>query len=386
MTLTPDGLYMGTSDYANPASIGAGDPVQNLISSTFLNGLDPLPGTATSIRQFGTTIRLWQSHALNHGPITVSQVPDGPRVEDVYFHDEPEGQMGFSTLHVPGHNGAFSAAMCGGVLYYTPDVTLPQSANGGKGPVWSAVYDVGPCTGVGYFSISDDDKYAYVPVAGIASPGDPVYNRDYVGEHDRRVIALDISPLVSKGNNATINCSFPPADGSRPANTSLGTPALFPSALNTLKHNNEAADCPKVTGVVYNNSAVNYSEHGGTHFVNIDRAGAPGSGLAPGKRFVMIDYFVTLDHMGLQGTGSGGDKKIYLTNINANGSISYDMNFRDELTGEVGSGVQQPVASRMGLAEPRPYRRCTSALGDLRVQRPAPHRTCRLRSVMRRSR
>jgi hypothetical protein len=344
MTLNPTGQYLITSDYANPASIGGGDPVQNLMSSTFLNGLDPLPGTAASIRQFGTTIRVWQSHALNKGPVTVSQVPDGPRVEDVYFHDEPEGQMGFSAMHVPGHDGAFSAAMCGGVLYYTSNVLAPQSANGGKGPLWNAVYDAGPCTGVGYFSISDDDKYAYVPVSGIASPGDPVYERDYVGEHDRRVLALDITPLVSKGNGATINCSFPAANGSRPGNTSLGLPTGG-NALNNKVHNNGAADCPVVVGQVVNNSAMNYAEHGGAHFINIDRAGAPGSGLASGKRFIMIDYFVTLDHMGLQGTGSGGDKKIYVVNINANGSLSYDMNFRDELTGEVGLSFAGPMRS-----------------------------------------
>ena len=151
MTLDPTGQYLFSSDYANPVSIGGGDPVQNLLSSTFLNGLDPLPGTATSIRQFGTTIRLWRANALQQGPVVVSQVPDGPRVEDVYFHDEPEGQMGFSALHMVGHKGAFSAGMCGGTLYYTPDATLPQAANNGQGPVWHMVYDVGPCTGVGYF-------------------------------------------------------------------------------------------------------------------------------------------------------------------------------------------------------------------------------------------
>ena len=342
MGLTPDGQFMVTSDYANPASIGAGDPVMSLMNSTFLNGLDPLPGTATSIRQFGTTVRVWKSNGLQSGSVTVSQVPDGPRVEDVYFHDEPEGVMGFSPMHVVGHNGAFAAAMCGGVLYYTSDILAPQSANGGQGPKWTAVYDQGPCTGVGYFSVSDDDKYVYIPVAGIASPGDPIYDRDYVGEHDRQIVALDVTPLVSKGNGAHIDCSFPAADSSRPGNTSLGSPSSTPlDPLNNVKHNNEAADCPKVVGKVTNNSAMNYATHGGAHFVLMDRAGAktngtPSGALASGKRMMVLDYFVNLDMMGLGGTGSDGDRKMYIINVNPDGSIGYDMNFRDELTGEVG--------------------------------------------------
>jgi hypothetical protein len=349
MQLTADGNYLVVSDYAMPALIGAGDPIANLFNSTFPNS--PLPGDATSLRMFGTTIRVWKSSDLKAGPITISQVPDGPRVEDIYFHDEPEGQMAFGMPHLTGHTdpvtgqwiphqGAFSASMCGGTLFYTSDILAPQSANNGQGPKWKAVYDVGPCTGVSYFGISDDDKYMYLPISGIQSPGDPAYNRDYPGEHDRRVLALDIRPLINKGTG-TIDCDFPASDPSRPANTSLGKPTLG-NALNNRVHNNGAGDCPKVVGMVTNNSAMNYAGHGGAHFTLIDRAGAPGSSLASGKRLMFMDYFVNLDHMGLQGTGSDGDRKIYMVKIKGDGSLTYDTNFRDELTGEVGLAFSSP--------------------------------------------
>lgn len=348
MFLSADGKYLVTSDYAMPASIGGGDPIANLFNSSFLNS--PLPGAATSIRMFGTTVRVWQAHNLKAGPITVSQVPDGPRVEDIYFHEEPEGQMAFGMPHKTGHTdasgnwvphqGAFTASMCGGTLFYTSNILAPQSANNGQGAKWNAVYDVGPCSGVSYFQITDDDKYLLLPIAGIQSPGDPEYNRDYPGEHDRRVLMLDIQPLINKGTGA-IDCDFPASDPSRPGNTSLGK-SKPGDALNNRVHNNGAADCPKVVGKVTNNSAMNYVSHGGAHFTLVDRAGAPGSGLAAGKRAMFMDYFVNLDHMGLQGTGSDGDRKIYMVKIGSDGSLAYDTNFRDELTGEVGLAFSSP--------------------------------------------
>jgi len=350
MQLTYDGKYLVTSDYANPLVLGAGDPIANLFNETF--AYNPLPTDSTSLRQFGTTVRVWKANALKDGPISISQVPDGPRIEDIYMHEEPEGLMGFAAPHTPGHTdpatgtfvphqGAFTASMCGGTLYYTSNILAPQTANNGQGPEWKAVYDVGPCTGVSYFTISDDDKYLFLPIAGENSPGDHVYERDYPGEHDRRVLSLAIRPLLNKGAGP-INCDFPPADPSRAGNTSLGLPKAG-DPLNDLVHNNGADDCPVVVGQLLNNSPENYATHGGAHYTGVDRAGA--SSLAPGKRLVFIDYFVDLNHMGLLGTGSGGDRKIYVAKINSDGSLQYDTDFRDELTGELGVALTSPARS-----------------------------------------
>lgn len=249
---------------------------------------------------------------------SVSAVPDGPRIEPILIHEENEGIMAFGLPHqshhcasqkgwvnngdpsfdwavstsgvalnaattkapeacaaetapdrVP-HSGAFAASMCGGVLYYSPDITLrgdEVNVYGGKGPYWRAIYDVGPCTGVSYFSISDDDRFLVLPISGIESPAsiDPAgsvdFDRDYPREHSRRILTLDIRPLLARGKADTeqtrIQCDFPAPDATRVANTSLGTPAErldrsggVSAKFNVLKHNNEADDCPRVRGVI----------------------------------------------------------------------------------------------------------------------------------------
>ena len=65
------------------------------------------------------------------------------------------------------------------------------------------------------FTITPDDRYLLQPIQGTWSPGDPVFNRDYPGEHSRRVIALDIQKLLAAGDE--VECAAPPvktdADG-----------------------------------------------------------------------------------------------------------------------------------------------------------------------------
>ncbi|MGQ0503051.1 MAG: hypothetical protein ACT4P0_10680 [Panacagrimonas sp.] len=251
---------------------------------------------------------------------SVSAVPDGPRREVVLFHEENEGLMAFGLPHQshhcvgqkgwvnevagsvdpsfdlavspagvtannasaisatdcaegdPGyvpHDGAFTAAMCGGVLFYSPDITIrgdERNAYGGLGPYWRAVYDVGPCTGVSYFTISDDDRFLIQPISGIESPKsiDPAgsgFDRDYPREHSRRLLTVDIRPLLAKGKANTessrLECDYPAANASREANTSLGLSATradlsggVTGDFNVLRHNNEADDCPRIRGAI----------------------------------------------------------------------------------------------------------------------------------------
>ncbi len=248
---------------------------------------------------------------------SVSAVPDGPRQEPILIHEENEGLMAFGLPHqshhcvgqkgwvnsgdpsydkavtaagvaanasstksaasctegsadyVP-HKGAFTASMCGGVLFYSPDVSIRGDATnvyGGKGPYWRAIYDVGPCSGVSYFSITDDDRFLIQPISGIESPqtidaaGSKDFDRDYPREHSRRVLTVDIRPLLAKGTASTattkLQCDYPQANPARNANTSLGIAASradqsggVSAAFNVLKHNNEADDCPRIRGAI----------------------------------------------------------------------------------------------------------------------------------------
>lgn len=522
MALTYDGKYLVTSDYAVAASIGAA------AINGALRGLcnqEPLIAGGQSISAgplgicgstYGSSVRVYPtSDSYTHGKTkdslaqagvygtnpyirSVSAVPDGPRHEEVIFHEENEGTMGFAVPHqshhvvnqkgwvslgdpsydkaitpagvaanagssvtvasaakgsanyIP-HDGAFTPSMCGGTLFYTPDVTIAGNQTnvfGGKGPYWRAVYDVGPCTGVGYLNLTDDDRFLVLPISGIESPasidpdGSVEFDRDYPREHSRRVLTLDVRPLLAKGHADTvataIQCDFPPPDEYRAANTTLGTVATradlsggLTGKFNILKHNNEADDCPRVRGAVGQfetgpngvglattessntsepgvgyfrlgqtiqelesgtlgnvflngaqtggepsgttgggpgsgnlNTVQNFYTHGGPHFTVFDRIGYQatptgqggyldltpqddGSGLGvprdavigqqPGtnvERYVFIQYFVELNHVGLPGTGNDGDRTICLGKVDrSTGATVLDTSFTDELLG-----------------------------------------------------
>ncbi len=330
MALTYDGKYLVQSDYAVAASIGAAaingalrglcnqEPLVTGGQSISAGPLGIYP-TSNSYTNGKTIDSLTQAGIYSTNPYlrSVSAVPDGPRQEEVIFHEENEGLMAFGLPHqshhvvgqkgwvnngdpsydaavsaaglaanaastvtttsaAPGspnyipHDGAFSAAMCGGVLYYSPDITLDGNTTnvfGGKGPYWRAIYDVGPCTGVSYFNLTDDDRFLILPISGIESPasidadGAAEFDRDYPREHSRRVLTVDIRPLLAKGHADTpataIQCDFEPPVAGRTANTSLGLAATRPDnsggvsgAFNILKHNNEADDCPRIRGAI----------------------------------------------------------------------------------------------------------------------------------------
>lgn len=296
----PDLGILAISDYADPFSLALSTPT-------------------VLLQDLGTTVRFYDLNNLAAGPNRIIQVPDGPRVEGVRIHEEPEGLMSFSMLNGTKNKGAFTASMCGGVLYYTPDVTVAN-------PQFKEVYDAGPCTGASVFTITPNDHFMIMPVAGIQSPGDPVFNRDYPGEHSRRVLVLDIRPLLKKGSGP-IACG-PPTVTNDPI-TGLTTGILGNH------HNNGASDCPIEISNINVDSALNFSTHGGPHVLALD---------ATRKLFAWSDYFVDLNNFGLPGTGSGGDLKIYMANMDKDTGVSaLDNKFKDELTGEVGVNFNRPI-------------------------------------------
>jgi len=287
LDLRPDLDLVVTSDYADPLSLA-------LISPT------------NQAADFGTTVRFWKLSNLAAGPQRIVQVPDGPRVEGNLIHEEPEGLMQVGLFH--HHKGVITASMCGGVLYYAPDATNPNLA-------FREVWDTGPCTGASVFEITKDDHYLVMPIAGVQSPGDPVYGRDYVGEHDRRVVVIDVKKLLDA--TGPLRCGPPTVHNGADGFTTSFEP-----------YNNHASDCPVQVSQVVVNSEVNYTTHGGPHMVVFDKD----------ESYLAFDnYFVDLTSFGFTGTGSGGDHKIFIAKFNnRTGMLTLDNSFRDELTGEVG--------------------------------------------------
>jgi len=269
---TTNGILM-TSDYADPVSLALQSPGQ---------------GAEGSHQNFGTTVRLWDLSNVEAGPYQVIQMPDGNRHEFNAVQEEDQGLMAMRITHgTNGSKGAFVASMNGGVLYYSPDITVAK-------PVFKGIYDFGACTGASVFTLSQDDKTMFMPVSGMQMAGDPVYERDYKGEHDGRIAVLDLQPLLNAGDD--FECDMSPADAwdNSGPDSPLGQPETQgPSGLvynnagdlmngGVMHPNNGASDCPKLIDQVMLSGAgepgVAGSEHpdsettrGGPHFITQDR-------------------------------------------------------------------------------------------------------------------
>ena len=301
-----------TADYADPWSLATSTMVPDL-----------------SHQDFGTTVRIWQLSNLPAGPQKIIQVPPGPRKEHSYIQEEPEGLMDVALMRK--HLGALTASMSGGALYYTPDITVAN-------PVFQEVYDFGPGTGASVFTLTPDDRFLIMPIAGIQSPGDAVYDRDYSGEHSRRVVVLDLKPLEEAGRN--VKCG-PPTVTSDPDGFTTGF----------IGHNNFASDCPVQAGVVGVDTGQNFATHGGPHYTQYDPAT---------RTVVFSNYFVDLGAFGLPGTGSGGDDKVCLAHLGKDGSLALDTKFKDELDGNPCVNFDRPTSyswpnGRGGTGNAKPH-------------------------------
>jgi hypothetical protein len=250
---------MMVSDYADPVSLAVSQ------------GYD-------TFEDVGTTVRFWHMNDLAGGPYAVSQMPDGPRVESVEMHEEPEGLMAMGMTNA--HKGAFTASMCGGAIFYSPDVTITQ-------PVFREVYDFGPCVGASVFVLTKNDNFMILPKAGIVDPvasetsGDHLFNRDTpYGEHNREIVVLDIHKLIGAGSSYKCDAaSVDKWNNTGPARVADGklttvgpNPANppHPETHTIYWPNNGATDCPVVASRVNLDSPANFIRHGGPHFTVLD--------------------------------------------------------------------------------------------------------------------
>ncbi len=370
-TVAGKGIFI-SSDYADPVSLAvsdAGDDFQDL----------------------GTTVRFFHLSNLEDGPYAVVQMPDGPRVEEEEFHEEPEGLMAMAVTNRPNHKGVFIASMCGGSIYYIPN--MEKVGTGDPAGQARLVYDNGACTGSSVFFITRNDRYLVLPKAGITPTGTTdqngqFYNRDYDHEHNREVVVYDIRKLVSAGDNPQCNAapaskwdnSGVPQKGSG-ALTTVG-PAVGPahsregidfnSTTGSFWPNNDAPDCPTIASVVNLDSPENNATAGGPHFTvadNLERyvatsqyfvdlrrypvgaswavfgtpafdpfnhpAGDPAGNMAQTAGAVNPSLN-SLSFAGdfLPGTGSVGDNTVCMMKFNRwTGSLSLDPTFNDVTTG-----------------------------------------------------
>jgi hypothetical protein len=275
-----------TSDYADPLTMA---------TSPTLDGIT---------EDCGTTVRFWNLSDLKSGPTAIAQVPVGNGREGLFRNNAPEGVMSVALTNLHEHKGVFAATMGGGSIWYAPDATAAE-------PEFRMVYRVGPGASSAVFFITPDDRFLVQPIQGVWSPGDAVYNRDYPGEHSRRVIVLDIQKLLRAG--PFVQCAAPPV-----VTDANGIIQLIPA------RNNGAGDCPRVADTLNLDSLANFQTHGGPHFLAFDHET---------RRVAAANYFVQLTPFNLPGLHEAGDDRVCMARLTPGGQLHLDTAFKDELTG-----------------------------------------------------
>jgi hypothetical protein len=315
----PDLDLLVTSDYADPLSLATSPTLQG------------------EKEDCGTTVRFWKLSDLSAGPTAIAQLPVGKGREGYFRYNAPEGVMSVALAHLHEHKGVFATTMGGGSIWYAPDATAAE-------PDFHLIYRVGPGASAPVFFVTPDDRFLVQPIQGVLSPGDPpppglavsAFNRDYAGEHSRRVIVLDIQKLLKA--RTLVRCDAPPvetdADG----------------VIERIEaRNNGAEDCPTVTGALNLDSLQNFVTHSGPHFVAFDHET---------RRVAASNYFVQLTPFNLPGLHEAGDDRVCMARLTQTGQLLLDRAFRDELTEEPCVAMDRPKSyhwpnrGRTGAAKP----------------------------------
>lgn len=284
----PDLGELVTSDYATPSQLILPEPATASVSKmtvrhytldeSCIGETEPPPGTDCI------------------GDPRVVLLPDGPREEPNEGHEENVGVMETATTHPEGSlnptgktpsghlasKGAFAASMCGGALFYTPNIAENR-------PEWREVFDftaanqeIDPnasssagCSGGGAVVPTPDNRYLVHSIIG-RPPGegdsfvDPAVNPEgFPG----MLVALDIRPLIEAGED--VDCEI--------------------DTIEEAWEGGNEDDCPRLTDV----HLVDDASSGGPHFFSWD---FPGWNEGR-QRLAFFDYFVSE-------TGAGGDKKV----------------------------------------------------------------------------
>jgi hypothetical protein len=256
---------------------------------------------------FRDTVRVWDiSHRDDSKIVSVSRMPDGPRVERNPGHEEPRGIMEGTVTNEPAHRGAFSASMCGGVIYYTPDFTNPK-------PQWREVFDDttaahalqpdlsegGGCDGGGWVQTSLDDRYLFHAVIG-RNPGALDAKDKGV---PKMVYTLDIQKLLAAGTNP--QCSI--------------------DKIAEVYDGGAEPDCPALVDAL----ALPDGTSGGPHWGTLDNFVPSTKGTwretADVRRVAVSNYFVARSAV-------DGNHKVCIVNVD-HGKLNIDRSFRDEHEG-----------------------------------------------------
>jgi methionine-rich copper-binding protein CopC len=318
---------MVTSDYGEPRNVVT-DPVK------------PDGG-----RFFRPTVRIWDTaDPTKPELISVAHMPRGWRnPQDVSTMHLNRGIMENGktwpktksfprTIESKGH---FSGSMCGGGVFFTPDLTklepdssrqwtqvwddgfsLMTARNGGL-DAW--LEDSGPCEGGAWHQVSRNNRWLFRVVTGQQANQENLQNR---GQPVKILYSLDIAPLIRSAQDGEVTCDLANGlDLDDDTNIDIEPEQAFAK----LKAGEQVADCPKLSSTLI----VDDTTSGGPHWAAIDNHSLTPDG-SP-TRLVFSDYFVAR-------SGIDGNHRLYAVDIDPRtGKMSYDESWRDEQTGALGT-------------------------------------------------
>ena len=289
---------------ANPHGVQAREDLDTLVTSDYNEPrniiLNPVSAPSSYLRR--PTVRTWDISDRDNPQLkAVSFLPDGPRQGKVPHQEEPRAAMETTVTNQPEHKGAFASTMQGGAIYYAPDITA-------KKPQWREVFDLttsnkqtdpastyyGGGSNGGWTQTSFDDRYLYHAVAGRGASGDDRGTPPYI-------LVLDIQKLLASGD----------------------APQCTIDTLDEVTGGGAESDCPAVVSTL--------KAPGGPHWGALDNLELGSDGYyhetQQAKRLAFSNYFVAR-------TGLNGDHRVCIADQAADGTLSYDEQFRDERTGE----------------------------------------------------
>ena len=306
----------------NPHGIQARPDLNRMITTDYADarelGSDPLK--TVEQHAFRPTARIWDiSNAGAPKLISVAHMPTSVKHPPNPAHDNI-GIMETAKTFAPAR-GVFSESMCGGGIFFLPDITnvQPDSSKQFK-QVWddgmteiqgpgrtnlgssNSGAEPGACAGGAWTQVSHDNKFLFHAVGG-RNPGS---TNTFDNGTPKMIYVINIEKLVEHATRTgTVDCNI---DSGRELGQGHG----------------DEDDCPTLAGVL----TVDDSTSGGPHWAALDNFNLTAAGTP--TRMIFCDYFVAR-------TGYDGNHRCYMANIDpATGALSYDKDFRDEYNGSLG--------------------------------------------------
>ncbi|MEA2169089.1 MAG: hypothetical protein QOF76_2389, partial [Solirubrobacteraceae bacterium] len=279
----------------------------------------------------------WDTSDPAHPVLTsVAHMPNGPlepaqRAHEQYGIMEDAKTWPDATKYQGGleSKGMFAGSMCGGGVFFTPDVTkLKGDASSKWNQVWNdglseialagqgnGEFDQEPggCAGGAWHQVTPSNTYLFRGIQG-RNPGSDNYFDTGQG---KMIYNIDIRDLIKSAQDGHVTCDL--SRGIHEDGIELTGIQLF----NKLAKGEKIADCPTLNSEL----EVNDPTTGGPHWAALDNHSVDQRGIP--WRLMFSDYFVSR-------TGVDGDHRAYTVNVSPTAQLSYDKSFRDEQTGALG--------------------------------------------------